>query len=103
MLRNILMAEGHEIVGEAVNGLDGYEKFVALKPEVVTLDITMPVMDGIEALKQIMIADSGANVIMVSAAGQKSKMVTAIKNGAIEFIQKPFQPEQIVQVINNLF
>lgn len=102
MLRNILIAEGHEIVGEAENGQIGLEKFITLQPQIVTLDITMPVMDGLAALKKIMQTDGNANVVMVSAAGQKNKMVAAIKNGAIEFIQKPYQPEQIINVINNL-
>lgn len=102
MLKNILIENGHEVVGEAENGQIGYEKFIELDPEIVTLDITMPVLDGLGALEKIMTLNSNANVIMVTAAGQKNKMVEAIKHGATEFIQKPFEPEQILSVIANL-
>lgn len=102
MLKNILTANGHEVVGEAENGQIGYEKFIELEPDIVTLDITMPVLDGLGALEKIMTLNDKANVIMVTAAGQKNKMVEAIKHGATEFIQKPFEPEQILSVINNL-
>lgn len=102
MLKNILVENGHEVIGEAENGQLGYEKYIELKPDLVTLDITMPVLDGLGALEKIMTLDANANVIMVTAAGQKGKMVEAIKHGATEFIQKPFEPEQILSVINNL-
>jgi len=102
MLKNILTENGHEVVGEAENGQIGYEKFIELDPDIVTLDITMPVLDGLGALEKIMELNSNANVIMVTAAGQKEKMVEAIKHGANEFIQKPFEPEQILTVIENL-
>jgi len=82
MLANILAGAGHEIIGEAVNGEDGFLKYKELKPEVVTLDITMPKMDGIEALKLIRNFDDEAVVVMVTAAGQTSKITQAIKNGA---------------------
>ncbi|MCH5264720.1 MAG: response regulator [Lachnospiraceae bacterium] len=101
MLRNILSEHGHEVVGEAENGQVGYEKFIELEPDIVTLDITMPVLDGLGALDKIMNLDEEAIVIMVSAAGQKEKMVEAIKLGATEFIQKPFQPEQILNIIDS--
>ena len=102
MLKNILVENGHEVVGEAENGQIGYEKFIELNPDIVTLDITMPVLDGLGALEKIMDLNSNANVIMVTAAGQKEKMVEAIKHGANEFIQKPFEPDQILTVIGNL-
>lgn len=102
MLKNILVENGHEVVGEAENGQIGYEKFIELDPDIVTLDITMPVLDGLGALEKIMDLNSNANVIMVTAAGQKEKMVEAIKHGANEFIQKPFEPDQILTVIENL-
>ncbi len=102
MLKNILTANGHEVIGEAENGQIGYEKFIELDPDIVTLDITMPVLDGLGALEKIMTLNDKANVIMVTAAGQKNKMVEAIKLGATEFIQKPFEPEQILSVISNL-
>lgn len=102
MLRGILTDAGHEVIGEAENGQDGYEKFIALDPDIVTMDITMPVLDGLGALEKIMELNSNANIIMVTAAGQKEKMVEAIKHGAIEFIQKPFDPEQITTAIEHL-
>ena len=88
ILRNILTEHGYEIVGEAGDGQTGYEKYIELKPDLVTLDITMPVLDGLGSL--------------VTAAGQKSKMVEAIKLGASEFIQKPFEPDQILSVIKTV-
>lgn len=101
MLRNILTEHGHEIIGEAEDGQIGYEKYIELDPDIVTLDITMPVLDGLGSLEKIMAYDNNAHVIMVTAAGQKNKMVDAIKLGANEFIQKPFEPEQILSVIEN--
>ncbi len=102
ILKNILTENGYDIVGEAPDGQTGYEKYIELKPDLVTLDITMPVLDGLGALEKIMMFDKEANVIMVTAAGQKSKMVEAIKLGAAEFIQKPFEPEQILSVIKTV-
>lgn len=102
ILRNILLENGYEIVGEAENGQIGYEKYIELKPDLVTLDITMPVLDGLGSLEKIMQLDKEAKVIMVTAAGQKSKMVEAIKLGAAEFIQKPFEPEQILSVLKTV-
>lgn len=102
ILRGILEDAGHEIVGEAVDGSDGVIKFKQLKPDLVTLDITMPVMDGLSALKSIKEIDADAKVIMVTAAGQQSKMVEAIKLGASEFVTKPFEGEDIVKLVNKL-
>ena len=102
MLRNILESNGHEIIDEAVNGQEGVQKFQALKPDVVTLDITMPVVDGVEALKMIKALDPESNVVMVTAAGQKNKMIECIKAGANEFLTKPFEQQEIVDVINKM-
>jgi two-component system chemotaxis response regulator CheY len=102
ILKGILEDNGHEIIGEAVNGEDGLEKFKTLHPELTTMDITMPIMDGLEALKQIIEYDKNAKVIMVTAAGQKTKMVDAIKYGAAEFLAKPFEAAQIVEIINKV-
>lgn len=101
-LRTVLEENGHEVVGEATNGQEGYEKFIELDPDVVTLDITMPVLDGLGALDKIMTLNSESNVIMVTSAGQKEKMVEAIKLGATEFIQKPFNPDQILDILERL-
>jgi len=99
ILKTILEDAGHTIVAEASNGEEGVDLFIEKKPDVVTLDITMPVMDGIEALKQMKLMDKNAKIIMVSAASQKSKMLEAIKYGATDFIAKPFEPEQIVKTV----
>lgn len=102
VLRNLLEADGHVIVGEAVNGEDGVAKYKEFHPDITTLDITMPVLDGIEALKLIMNEDEKAKVVMVTAAGQKNKMVDALKHGATEYISKPFEPDQITSIISKL-
>lgn len=102
ILRSILEENGHEIVGEAANGQEGYEKFIELKPELTTMDITMPVLDGLEALKKIIEYDKNAKVVMVTAAGQKTKMVDAVKYGAAEFLAKPFEATQIIEIINRV-
>ena len=102
ILRNILESAGHTIVDEATDGEQAIEKYIASKPDVITLDITMPVMDGIEALKQIKLVDSDANVIMVSASSQKDKLIEAVKYGAEDFIAKPFEPSQIITVLDKL-
>ncbi|MDF2611807.1 MAG: hypothetical protein K0R92_3281 [Lachnospiraceae bacterium] len=102
ILRGILEENGHEIIGEAVNGKDGIDKFSKLHPEITTMDITMPEMDGLEALKQIMELDKNAKVVMVTAAGQKTKMVDAVKYGAAEFLAKPFDANQIIEILNKV-
>ena len=102
ILRTILEDAGHEVIGEAMDGQDGVNKFKELRPDLVTLDITMPVMDGLEALKGIREVDGNAKVIMVTAAGQQNKMIDAIKLGASEFVTKPFEPEEIIKMVNKL-
>ncbi len=102
ILKGILEGEGYEIVGEATNGLEGYEKYAELKPDVVTMDITMPVLDGIESLKKIKAEFPKAKVVMVTAAGQKTKMVEAVQSGADEFVSKPFEPNQLKLVIEKV-
>ena len=101
-LRNMLEEAGHQIVGEAVNGQEGIDKYKQLKPDLVTMDITMPVLDGIEAVGEIMEYDADAKVIMVTAAGQKTNMVEALKRGAADFIQKPFESEVILKVVGKV-
>lgn len=102
ILRGILENSGHTIVGEAGNGEEGCILYKQLKPDIVTMDITMPKLDGLEALKVIMHDDPNAKVVMVTAAGQKSKMVEAIKEGASEFISKPFSDEDIRKIIQDI-
>lgn len=99
ILKTILEGAGHEVIGEAVDGVDGVNKFQELSPEITTLDITMPNMDGLEALKEIKKVNADAKIIMVTAAGQQNKMVEAIKSGASEFVTKPFEAEEIVALI----
>lgn len=102
VLRNILVEHGYEVVAEAENGQEGYDKYCDLHPDFVTLDITMPVMDGIQTLVKIKEYDPAAKVIMVTAAGQKSKMLEAIKMGAAEFVTKPFETNQIISIIESI-
>lgn len=102
ILRQILEENGHTVVDEAVNGQEGVQKFQASKPDIVTLDITMPVLDGIEALKMIKAMKSDEKVIMITAAGQKSKMIDCIKLGADDFLTKPFDKSEIIAVISKM-
>ena len=99
MLKDILLKEGYEVVGEAVNGADGVEKYGSLKPDLVTMDITMPEMDGISALKAIRQSDPSAKVIMCSAMGQQAMVVESIQAGAKDFIVKPFQKDRVIEAI----
>ena len=102
ILREILEEAGHTIVGESLNGEEGYLKYKELKPDLVTLDITMPVMDGIEALKQLIAFDPNVKAIMITAAGLQSKLIEALKIGAKKFITKPFEKEEIVNNIGEV-
>ncbi len=102
ILKGILENAGYEVVGEATNGQEGYENYVELKPDIVTMDITMPVLDGIEALKKIKQEYPDAKVVMVTAAGQKTKMVEAVQNGANEFVSKPFEADQLKNIIDKV-
>ena len=100
MLKEIFSKNGFEVVGEAENGKVALEKYRELKPDVVTMDITMPEMDGIQALKAIRSEDSGATVVMCSAMGQQAMVIEAIQSGAKDFIVKPFQPERVIQAVS---
>ena len=102
MIKDILEKNGFEIVGEASNGLKAVEMYKKEKPDVVTMDITMPDMDGIEAVKAIKAFDSSAKVIMCSAMGQQSMVMDAIKAGARDFIVKPFQSDRVLEAINKV-
>ena len=90
---------GHEVVGEAGNGVEAVAQYQALKPEVTTLDITMPEKDGLAALKEIIALDPSARVIMCSALGQESKVLESIKAGAKDFVVKPFQPDRVIEAV----
>ena len=99
MLKGILERSGHTVIGEAVNGREGYEQYEKLKPDVVTMDITMPVMDGIDSLRMIKKLDPEARVVMLTAAGQKEKMMEAVKLGAQEFVTKPLAEDAVMDAI----
>lgn len=98
-LRQMLERNGYTVVGEAENGVEAVRKYSELKPDIVTMDITMPEMDGIEALKAIRKNDPGARVIMISALGQESHVREAVILGARSFIVKPFKEEYVVKTI----
>ena len=102
ILSNILLENGHAVAGEAKNGEEAIALYGQLKPDLVTMDITMPVMDGIAALAKIREADANAKVIMITAAGQKEKVAEALKLGAAEFVTKPFSTEEVLKVIENV-
>lgn len=94
--------EDFQVVAEAENGLEAVEKYREHRPDVVTMDIVMPEMTGIEALKEIMDIDPGANVVMCSALGQDSLVMEALDSGARDFIVKPFQPGKVLDVVNRI-
>ncbi len=102
ILRDILEKAGYSVIGEAANGLDGVNAYKEYKPDLVTLDITMPKMDGLEALNQILSFDADARAIMITAAGQQDKLITALKVGAKRFISKPFNEDEILKNINDV-
>ena len=102
ILRKILGQGGYEVAGEAENGLKAIEKYFQLKPDLITIDITMPEMDGITAAKEILGRDKNANVIMCSAMGQQAIVIEAIQAGARDFIVKPFQAERVIEAIQRV-
>ena len=99
MVSDALTKGGHEVVGEAGNGIEALSQFQALKPDLMTLDITMPEKDGLAALADIMAADPSAKVVMCSAPGQESKVLEAIKLGAKDFVVKPFQADRVIEAV----
>jgi len=99
MLKNILAGAGYEIVGEAENGAKGIELYKTLKPDLVIMDIIMPEMGGIDAVREIVKANPMAKVLMCSSMGQQSLVVEAIQAGAKDFIVKPFQPSNVLEAV----
>jgi two-component system chemotaxis response regulator CheY len=99
MIRDILTKNGYDVCGEANDGAQAIEKFKEVKPDLVTMDITMPEMDGIAALKEIKKIDPNAKVVMCSAMGQQAMVIDAIQAGAKDFIVKPFQPDRVIEAI----
>lgn len=102
MIKDILQKNGFEVVGEANNGIEAVNLYKKERPDVVTMDITMPDMDGIEAVKEIRSFDSAAKIIMCSAMGQQSMVMDAIKSGAKDFIVKPFQADRVLEAIRKV-
>ncbi|KGM97056.1 chemotaxis protein CheY [Clostridium novyi A str. 4552] len=102
MIKDILEKNGFEVVGEASNGIKAVELYKSEKPDVVTMDITMPDMDGIEAVKEIKKFDPAAKIIMCSAMGQQTMVMDAIKSGAKDFIVKPFQADRVLEAVKKV-
>jgi two-component system chemotaxis response regulator CheY len=99
MIKDILSKNGYTIAGEAENGAKAVEKYFETKPDLVMMDITMPEMDGIQALKKIKSTDASANIIMCSAMGQQAMVIESIQAGAKDFIVKPFQAERVLEAV----
>ncbi|MBZ4686964.1 MAG: two-component system, chemotaxis family, chemotaxis protein CheY [Clostridia bacterium] len=99
MIKDILNKNGYEVAGEAENGVKAVELYKELKPDLVTMDITMPEKDGIAAVKEIKQIDSDARIIMCSAMGQQMMVMEAIQAGAKDFVVKPFQQERVIQAL----
>lgn len=103
MLKEILVDHGYTVAGEASNGAEAVEKFRELKPDMVTMDITMPEMDGIEAVKKIRSFAPEAIIVMCSAMGQQNLVMKSLEAGAKDFVVKPFEPERIIQTLESIF
>jgi two-component system chemotaxis response regulator CheY len=99
VVSDALASGGHEVIGEASNGTQAVERFQELRPELMTLDITMPEKDGLQALAEIMTIDPGARVLMCSALGQETKVIESIKLGAKDFVVKPFQAARLLEAV----
>ena len=99
MIKNVLVKGGYNVVGEAENGAKAVEKYKELSPDLVLMDITMPEMDGIQALKEIKKIDGGAKVIMCSAMGKQAMVIESIQAGAKDFIVKPFQEDRVIEAV----
>ena len=102
MIKDILTKNGYTVAGEAENGAKAVEKYAELHPDLVLMDITMPEMDGIQALKKIKESDPGATVIMCSAMGQQAMVIESIQSGAKDFIVKPFQADRVIEAVRKV-
>ncbi|MCL2058741.1 MAG: response regulator [Oscillospiraceae bacterium] len=100
MLRDILVVKGFEIAGEAENGIEAGAMYKRLRPDLVLMDITMPEMDGIKAVQEILKTDPDARIVMVSAMGQQAMVIQSIKAGAMDFVVKPFHTDRVVDAVN---
>ena len=99
LLTDALTNGGHEVIGEAGNGVEAVARWQELRPELTTLDITMPEKDGLSALAEIMAIDPSAKIIMCSALGQEGKVLEAVRLGAKDFVVKPFQPPRVLEAV----
>jgi two-component system, chemotaxis family, chemotaxis protein CheY len=99
MLGDVLAKGGHEVIGEGANGAEAITQYQSLRPDIMTLDITMPEKDGLTALREILTLEPAAKIVMCSALGQESKVLEAIKAGAKDFVVKPFQPDRVLDAI----
>ena len=102
LITDTLVSAGHEVIGEASNGVEAVDRYRELRPELTTLDITMPEKDGLQALREILALDPSAKVVMCSALGQESKVLESIKAGAKDFIVKPFEAERVVDAVGKV-
>lgn len=102
MIKDILSKNGYTVVGEAENGIKAVEKYKELNPDLVIMDITMPEMDGIQAVKQIKSLNVAAKIIMCSAMGQQAMVIESIQAGARDFIVKPFQAERVIEAVKKV-
>lgn len=102
MLKNILVGSGYEVAGEAENGAKALEQYKALKPDLVIMDIIMPEMGGIDAVREIIKQNPSAKILMCSSMGQQSLVVEAIQAGAKDFIVKPFQPSNVLEAVKKV-
>lgn len=102
MIRDILLKNGFEVVAEAENGLRAVEKYKEVSPDLVIMDITMPELSGIDAVKEIKKIDNAAKIIMCSAMGQQAMVIESIQAGAVDFIVKPFQAERVIEAVNKV-
>jgi two-component system chemotaxis response regulator CheY len=100
ILKDVLLRNGYDVVGEAENGKEAVALYGKLRPDIVTMDITMPEMDGIEALKAIKETYPSARIVMVSAMGQQNLVIEAIRLGAADFFIKPLQSERVVEALD---
>lgn len=102
MISDILSGAGYEVVGEAESGIQAIERYKELRPDLVTMDIVMPDMGGIEAVREIVKADPEAKILMCSAMGQQALVVEAIQAGAKDFVVKPFQPSRVLEAVQRV-
>lgn len=102
ILKNMLEKNNYIVIGEAVDGKEAVKKYFKLKPDVVTMDITMPRLNGLDAMKQILKKDPKAKILMCSAMGRNDFQIEAVKHGAIGFITKPFNEEQIISQLDSI-